>query len=275
MTTKPEWHDFGVATAYRDEKQPLLWHYLPKAPHLRRGPDGKVQHSLIDAGGMIMLGLTAEFGLDDAAQEALRIAIIKVISPKGDQDKLLDPASIQLQAEPVAIARARLMLTNDSGAKDLASVTPSGFGMQSAAFMISVSGQDADALKAALAGEKGRLVVQYEGSRAEERSAEVSLKGRIEDVIGDGALPGDKTEADHLIEQALTAGTIKLETFADSEASPALKKDAMIKARLLAAEGLARFTKDPSPAASGALDTAARQTETVSVPFSSSVDVTF
>jgi hypothetical protein len=275
MTTKPEWHDVGLAMARQDVTKPLLWHYLPKTPHLRLGPDGKVQHSLIDAGGMIMLGLTAELGLDEAAQDHVRAAIVKAMSLKGEDGKPLAPHKLELQAEPLLITRARLSLGDETSSKDLASVTPSGFGMQSAAFMVTVSGPDADALKSALAGNKGRLTVHYEGSRAEERNAEVSLKGKIADVLGDVERPEDKQAAEELIEKALEAGSITLETRHDEGVSTQLRQAALTKARLLLVEGLLRFTREPVPPLSGMIDAAAHQSETVSVPYTAAVDVTF
>ena len=208
------WRDFGVAVARANEGEAMQWEYLPKAPTLARGPDGKPQYSLIDAAGMVMLALTAEFGLDEGALDRLRVAIAKTIAPEKGDDTPVSPSAIQLRPAPFSIERATLALENADGVrKELASVTPSGFGRQSAAFMINASGPEAEALKAALTGDKGRLTIRYEGSRPHARTAAARLTGRIADVLGGAAPPRDDAEADDMIARALTSGALKLEFF--------------------------------------------------------------
>ena len=253
----------------------MQWEYLPKAPTLARGPDGKPQYSLIDAAGMVMLALTAEFGLDEGALDRLRVAIAKTIAPEKGDDTPVSPSAIQLRPAPFSIERATLALENADGVrKELASVTPSGFGRQSAAFMINASGPEAEALKAALTGDKGRLTIRYEGSRRRTHGRR-SPDGRIADVLGGAARPRDDAEADDMIARASTSGALKLDSSSDPGVTPELCRTVADNARKLAAQGLARMAPDEPPGAAGSINAAARKTEQANVPFTAECDVKF
>jgi hypothetical protein len=275
MSQSTQWHDLGFATARQDPTDPAVWRYLPKAPNIQRGPDGRAQHSLIDAGGMVMLSFTTEFGMSEQQQNALRDAIVKAHAPQDKDSRPLPKEKISLQAEAVSITQARLQLVDGAKIKDLAKTSPSGYGLQTAAFMVSVAGPDADALKAAITGEKGRLCVTYEGSRYEQRVAAAALKGKIEDIIDGDTAPNSVEEAERVIEHALQEGFITLETSGDTDASEKLEKAALTKVRMLAAQGLSRFSQADPTGASGAIDANARETETITVPFKSELNIRF
>ncbi|QWP76953.1 hypothetical protein J5226_00655 [Lysobacter sp. K5869] len=135
------------------------WRYRPCAPGVARGGDGRAQFSLIGAGPVTMLALTASWGVPSAALDAVRAELAARAQ--------VPPAQLSLSPEPVEVGSVRLMLGDGAGGfEELAKAQSSGAPPYHAAFNLMLTAEQAAKVRKALAGERGWLELRYEASDA-------------------------------------------------------------------------------------------------------------
>ena len=178
------------------------WRYRPRAPGLARGGDGRAQFSLIAAGPVIMLALTASWGVPAATLDAVRADLAARAQ--------LPPAQLSLSPEPVQVGTVRLMLGDGAGGfEELAKTQSSGAPPYHAAFNLMLSAEQAAKVRKALGGERGWLELRYETldapavRRASSAQSEQSLsvETALRDAQGEAGLRaelryGEKIETD-------------------------------------------------------------------------------
>jgi len=131
------------------------WRYRPRAPGLARGGDGRAQFSLIGAGAVTMLALTASWGVPAATLDAVRAELAARAQ--------LPPAQLSLSPEPVEVGTVRLMLGDGAGGfEELAKTQSSGAPPYHAAFNLMLDAEQAAKVRKALSGERGWLELRYE-----------------------------------------------------------------------------------------------------------------
>lgn len=130
--------------------------FLPLRADIVRSDSGQPMVSLIGMGSMGYLMFTAIWSAPDRALEALRVEIARRI-------QISDPSTIQLVLAPVQVARCDLLLGDGSGQfQVIGTSTTSGAYPYSALFNSVLTEEQFAGAAAAINGNTGRLVVEYE-----------------------------------------------------------------------------------------------------------------
>ncbi|QQP95531.1 hypothetical protein [Lysobacter enzymogenes] len=163
------------------------WRYRPRAPGLARGHDGRAQFTLIGAGAVTMLALTASWGVPAATLDALRAELAARAQ--------LPAAQLSLSPEAVEVGTVRLMLGDGAGRfEELAKAQSSGAPPYHTAFNVMLSAEQAAKVRKALSGERGWLELRYEASDAP-RARRASSAHTQETLRVDAALRDAQGEA--------------------------------------------------------------------------------
>ena len=131
-----------------DPADATTWIYVPPAPSLERRPDGAPQLSLIEAGPVAFLQATTRVDLPEEARARLL-----------QQLQQTKPDARAVRAAPLFVRRMALesRATGDAGWETLVEGTSSGTPPWITALSATPNGAAAAAVKAAIAGERGRL----------------------------------------------------------------------------------------------------------------------
>lgn len=165
------------------------WRYRARAPGLARGGDGRAQFTLIAAGAVTMLALTASWGVPAEALDAVRAELAARAQ--------VPPAQLSLSPAPIEVGAVRLMLGDGAGAyEELAKVRSSGTPPYHAAFNLMLDQDQAAKVRKALSGERGWLELRYEARDAAEarvassasREDSLTLDAALRDAQGEASL---------------------------------------------------------------------------------------
>ena len=134
--------------------QPATWAYRPSAAGIAPGPDGRPQFTLIEAGPVAMLALTAMWGVAADRLEALRAKLAERAK--------LPVRQVALSPAAVDVHEVSLLLGDEAGAfTPLATTTSSGAPPHHAAFNVTLDAGQLERVKKAVAGKRGWLAVRY------------------------------------------------------------------------------------------------------------------
>lgn len=163
MNADKEAADAGDLAGGYEEVQGVLvaqdadggWRYRARAPGLARGPDGRAQFTLVGAGAITMLALTASWGVPAATLDAVRAELAARAQ--------LPAAQLGLAPAPVEVGTVRLLLGDGAGGfEELAKAQSSGVPPYHAAFNVMLDAERAAKVRKALGGERGWLQLRYE-----------------------------------------------------------------------------------------------------------------
>lgn len=174
-----------------------VWHYRARHPGIA-ADGGTPQISLISAGGIHMLSLTAIWGVPSPQLEAAR----GVLAAEAG----VDAARIELRPSPHAVGEVALRFGNGAGAwEEAARTQSSGMPPYHAAFSLMLDDARADKVKRALAGEAGLFGVAYAwmlpgGARTttssvDSASSRVDASVRVDDAAGSASFATTDTLA--------------------------------------------------------------------------------
>jgi hypothetical protein len=268
MTTELPGFDLDGIRAWPEPGQPGLWRWLPGAPSPQLGPDGCKQISILDAGGLTMLQLGARWSAEQAVLDALPRRIAAAAGGG------LDPSAITLSPADLSIGRVVLLLGPAGALAEAAVAHPSDAPPYAAALSAALTGDKAEAAKAALAGGKGRMLVRYEAAVRIATSAEASLSGDLAEALPGLATPDDDAAAITALDGLLAAGTVQMRVVADDRASSDLRARAESAVRERGAHLLRGLIDQPVPSPDRAgLEASARLSEPVAVPTVREADV--
>ncbi|MGO1070179.1 hypothetical protein [Lysobacter sp. CA199] len=164
---------------------PLSWTYRARAPGLAPGTDGRAQFTLIGAGTVTMLALTAMWGVPAAQLDAVRAELAARAQAPVSQ--------IQLSPAPVEVGEVRLMIGDGLGEYvELAKVRCSGVPPYHAAFNLMLDQVQSEKVRKALNGEHGWLELRYaatdaaaaRSSRSLDDSASIDVEVSLSDSQG-------------------------------------------------------------------------------------------
>jgi hypothetical protein len=208
------------------------WLYLPERPQPLRGPSGRAQLSVIQAGGVTMVAIGVTLQPASETLEQLR----QEVRRRGGLAETLVPA-------PLSVKRAALLVAEDGGFAEVASAHPSDLPPQAAAYSAVLRDAHGATAAAAGRGEHGKLRVLYAVELPRRRAATARLAGDLGGHAGDIAAPPDVAAAT-AIRCAAAAGDLAWTETADSGASEALRAAARDAALAQAVESLARTGSD-------------------------------
>lgn len=135
--------------------EPRTYFYRPVAAGIASDANGKKQISLIEAGPVAMLALTAIWGVEGTALEAVRDQLAA-------QQNLSDSNVIILRPALVDVGQVELQLDDGSGIlKPFLKTTSSGMPPYAAAFNTMLTAEQTPMVKRALKGERGLLRLRY------------------------------------------------------------------------------------------------------------------
>ncbi len=135
--------------------EPRAYFYRPTVAGIASTANGKKQISLIEAGPVAMLALTAMWGVEGAALETVRGKLAARLN-------LADSNAIILRPALVDVGEVELLLGDGSGdLKPFLKTTSSGMPPYAAAFNTMLTAEQTPTIKKALKGERGLLRVRY------------------------------------------------------------------------------------------------------------------
>ena len=135
--------------------EPRAYFYRPTAAGIASDPNGKKQISLIEAGPMAMLALTAMWGVEGTTLEAVRGKLAAQLN-------LADSNAIILRPALVDVGEVELRLADRSGnLKPFLKTTSSGMPPYAAAFSTMLTAEQNPTVMKALKGERGLLSLRY------------------------------------------------------------------------------------------------------------------
>ncbi|MGH8081255.1 MAG: hypothetical protein ACREP7_11820 [Lysobacter sp.] len=138
---------------------PADWRYRARAPRLALSADGRAQFTLIAAGPITMLALTAMWGVPSSTLDAVRAELAARAQ--------LPIERIGLSPAPVEIGEVRLMLGDGRGQfEELAKARSSGAPPYHAVFNLMLDQAQAEKVRKALKGEHGWLELRYAATEA-------------------------------------------------------------------------------------------------------------
>lgn len=129
-----------------------IWTYVSVAPWPQLAPDGTPMLSVLAAGDLAFVQLSAQLDPPGRVLEELR----------GTLAKERDAASVRLVSGVRAIRSVTVTVTAQGETRVVATSTGSGYAPFTAVFAIQASGDDREAFEAALRGETGRVEIVYE-----------------------------------------------------------------------------------------------------------------
>lgn len=191
------------------------WHYRARHPGIA-ADGGTPQMSLISAGGIHMLSLTAIWGVPSAQLEAARKALAAETG--------IDAARIELRPSPHAVGEVVLRFGDGAGGwEDAARTQSSGMPPYHAAFSLMLDDARADKVRRALGGETGLFGVAYawtlSGGAHTTTASTDSVSARIDaSVEAEGDLGHATFSADETVATRTTTGggATRGEAFADA-----------------------------------------------------------
>ncbi len=193
----------GFELSARD-KQGRAWSYRPKRPVLERRPDGAPMLQILEAGSTAFLQCTARVALDESARAALLDAL-----------KRERPNAQTLDAAPLGVERIALEVKSGDHWVAVADSRGSGNAPWIAALAATLDADALAAMKAAIAGEKGRARLTARaavpGAPGAWRHTEAAAKVQIRTPAG-GESAGFATTAD---ERSPATAPVPLELGAD------------------------------------------------------------
>jgi hypothetical protein len=131
-----------------DPADPSVWTYVPPGPFLEAGPGGRLALGVVDAGSVSFLQLTSRLDLPDAARDVLSSRL-----PARDGGH--PPA---VRAVPVAVTRVAVETRPaDGNWATVTEGTSSGIPPWNTALAATLTAEQADAVKAAIGGARGRM----------------------------------------------------------------------------------------------------------------------
>lgn len=135
--------------------EPRAYFYRPIAAGIANDATGRKQISLIEAGTVTMLSLTAQWGVEGSTLETVREKL-------ATQLKLADTNAVTLRSALVEVGEVELWLTDTSGnLKPFLKATSSGMPPYATAFNTMLTAEQAPIIKKALKGERGLLRLRY------------------------------------------------------------------------------------------------------------------
>ncbi|MGV8989552.1 MAG: hypothetical protein ACOH2H_25365 [Cypionkella sp.] len=223
---------YGTLQAWPDPAAPPVvsgrWRYLPLSPAPQRDQAGRAQITAMEVGDMLMLTLGTGLSATPADLTAAQAAIAAELGLKPDQ--------IDLRPADATATSAKLVLVDGLTETEVAAARPSPVSPYPAAFSAMLTGDNAKAVKAAMQGQGGRLMVRYDLDLTRSRKATATLQGDWS-----ATSKGDKNN----IDEALKAGDLTLTLTADEGASDALKEEARKRAFDQAVQMMARMMPEP------------------------------
>jgi hypothetical protein len=153
------------------------WSYVPPSPALEQGPGGTPMLTVIEAGPTAFLQCTARVALNEDARAAL-LGRLKEIKPKAET----------LEAVPLSVERIALEVNTESEWVTISESKGSGMPPWTAALAATLAPGPLDAVKSAVAGEKGRARLRawivLPPSPAAFRRSEMAGEARVETSEG-------------------------------------------------------------------------------------------
>ena len=181
--------------------QRSAWSYQPTRAGIATDASGRAQFTLIEAGAIAMLALTAMWGVSTATLESVRQSLASRAGVQLDQ--------VMLSPKAVDVGEVTLLLGDGAGAfTALAATRSSGAPPYHAAFNATLDSEQASKVKKAARGERGWLAVRY----AVSEQASVTMSGAATASASASAAAsvsrgggGDATSASFAAEASLAA----------------------------------------------------------------------
>ncbi|MBC7739813.1 MAG: hypothetical protein H7245_21970, partial [Candidatus Saccharibacteria bacterium] len=141
------------------------YRYRPRTSRLQRGADGKPAASLIVFGTSVMVQLTAEWTVDQS-----RLADLSTLLEQRDGKR----PTLTVAAD--SVRETALLLRDDQGTPtQVATGTALGAPPQTSLLAVTLSGDQADRFKRAMAGERGLATLRYTVDAAEPQSSAAAV----------------------------------------------------------------------------------------------------
>lgn len=153
MTGDGEERAAGIRLLQTDREAGPAWVFIPEAPSLGRQPDGSASLSLLAVGDTHLLTLTGELAVGEDRLEQARQALAARHGVRPD-DITLRPATL-------LGPRAAVWVVVDGVATEITGSDTSGIWPYTAAMQAMLTAPQADAVRAALAGHRGRVTLRY------------------------------------------------------------------------------------------------------------------
>lgn len=128
------------------------WHYISVAPWPQLAPDGTPMMSVLAAGDVAFVQLSAQLDPPGTAIEQVR----KVLA--GDRDE----TAVTLSTGVSAVTSAEVTVLAPDGARVVATSPASGYAPYAAAFSLQAASDVREAFEGALRGETGRVAITYD-----------------------------------------------------------------------------------------------------------------
>lgn len=127
------------------------WTYVSVAPWPQLSPDGTPMISVLAAGDLAFVQLSAQLDPPGSALEQARAALA------GDRDT----ASVTLSTGVSSVTSVQVSVAADGEPRVVATSTSSGYAPFAAVFSIQATADDREAFEAALRGDTGRVAITY------------------------------------------------------------------------------------------------------------------
>ncbi|WP_243074475.1 hypothetical protein [Microbacterium sp. SS28] len=128
------------------------WSYVSVAPWPQLAPDGTPMISILAAGDLAFVQLSAQLDPPGAALEQARAVLA------GDAD----PASVTLSTGVSAVTAVEVAVTTGDETRIVATSKGSGYAPFAAVFSLQATAEDREAFEAALSGETDRVAITYD-----------------------------------------------------------------------------------------------------------------
>ncbi|MEU1973667.1 hypothetical protein ABZ477_18570 [Microbacterium sp. NPDC019599] len=128
------------------------WTYVSVAPWPQLSPDGTPMVSVLAAGDLAFVQLSAQLDPPGGALEQARRAVA------GDRDA----ASVTLTSGVSAVTSVEVTVTSNGESRVVATSAGSGYAPFTAVFAVQATAADREAFEAALRGETGRVAITYQ-----------------------------------------------------------------------------------------------------------------
>jgi hypothetical protein len=149
--------DLPDAVVISDIDDPDTFLYAPKRPSIAVDDQGRRQLNVLGAGAVSFLQVTSAWGLDESQRAALRAELARRNGRPA--------ASLKLRPLPETIDGVVLLLAGDAGFTELQRSKSSGVPPYHAAFNVTLDPDQLALVRAALDGERSRLLIRYDVTR--------------------------------------------------------------------------------------------------------------
>ncbi|CUS37824.1 hypothetical protein COMA1_40275 [Candidatus Nitrospira nitrosa] len=158
--------------------EPRAYFYRPTAAGIASDTTGRKQISLIEAGTVVMISLTTQWGVEGPELETVRNKLASKLN-------FADAHVVTLRPALVEVGEVELLLSDGSGNfKPFLKATSSGMPPYAAAFNTMLTADQAPTIKKALKGERGLLRLRY---TVTERTMKHSTQSATEHMVHESA----------------------------------------------------------------------------------------